>query len=415
MKRFASPIVLGTVALVLAGGGYAIAQSSNELVACVKSPGGDLRLVGRAADCKKGETAVTWNKQGPKGDTGARGAQGPTGARGPQGLAGPAGPPGPAGPAGPAGPSGADGAVGPAGPAGPAGPPGPPGPGGGGAGEPDSYTGVKGTLALDGVDTFVVRGFDFGAHSNCSSETGTGGGACRATIEPLTVVKVLDDTSPGLLADAAGGRSFRSAELNVLGAGGDYYLHFTLPNAVITKLKDEAPKSGADLQTLALESDDPHVELTDGSGDPPPGGAGALTGRLTIGDGADAVTVPVTKYAFGLTNPNAVSSGGAGSSRATFDDLTLGTPLARGTSGDLFEDVTLGSPISEATLDLFNQDGSVHYSYHLERVVINRWHAEASRADRAPGLELSLNYERITERSESGAHAGWDVLGNRGL
>ena len=66
--------------------------------------------------CQSNDQLITWNIQGPKGDTGS---VGPTG---PQGLIGATGP------VGPAGPQGGVGAVGPQGPIGPIGPQGPTGP-----------------------------------------------------------------------------------------------------------------------------------------------------------------------------------------------------------------------------------------------------------------------------------------------
>lgn len=78
--------------------------------------------------CHPSEVEITWNQQGPKGDTGPQGPPGPMGPTGLQGPAGPKGDTGPIGPAGPSGPAGQNGADGPAGPPGPAGPVGPPGP-----------------------------------------------------------------------------------------------------------------------------------------------------------------------------------------------------------------------------------------------------------------------------------------------
>jgi hypothetical protein len=115
-------LVAGAVVPALACAGIALASSTtaatNALTACVKQPGGAMRLVGSAADCNHQETAVTWNAQGPtgpqgpKGDTGAtgpQGQQGDTGATGPQGPQGDTGATGPQGPQGLAGANGVSG------------------------------------------------------------------------------------------------------------------------------------------------------------------------------------------------------------------------------------------------------------------------------------------------------------------
>jgi hypothetical protein len=145
--------------LVLPALGLALAVSVGVAYAAIPGPGGVItgcyRTSGEEADgrlrvidasageaCKKNETAISWNQQGPKGDSGPIGPQGPkgdkgdAGASGAQGERGEAGPPGPQGPAGPAGPVGAkgdQGLQGPQGPSGPQGPAGPAGPAGQGA------------------------------------------------------------------------------------------------------------------------------------------------------------------------------------------------------------------------------------------------------------------------------------------
>src|SRR4051812_49626777 len=126
-KRFAMLPKLGWAAggalavAVLAGGAtYVHAQTSPPaqlLRACVNQGSGTMQLMQGAAACKPNEQLVTWNVQGPKGDTG------------PAGPIGPAGAVGPAGPAGALGPAGAEGGRGAAGPPRPPGGPRAGGPG----------------------------------------------------------------------------------------------------------------------------------------------------------------------------------------------------------------------------------------------------------------------------------------------
>jgi hypothetical protein len=80
------------------GGGYALAAASKNktITVCADKKTGLLYLKTRGR-CKRSQTRVSWNQQGP------------------QGLQGPAGPQGAAGPQGPTGPKGAPGAQGPPG------------------------------------------------------------------------------------------------------------------------------------------------------------------------------------------------------------------------------------------------------------------------------------------------------------
>jgi hypothetical protein len=129
MRLHRRRFLLVALPLALAAGAALAAERSPErrangvINACVKKPGGRVRIVSGPRQCRRGEQAVSWNVQGPEGP---RGATGPTGATGP---AGPPGPPGGDGARGPTGAAGPAGAQGPAGPQGPAGAQGPPGPG----------------------------------------------------------------------------------------------------------------------------------------------------------------------------------------------------------------------------------------------------------------------------------------------
>jgi hypothetical protein len=159
-------------ALLLVAITWAAPAKASTIYACVKKDG-TARILTKRPRCKHGETKLSWNTTGPRGQNGANGTtgvtgkEGPagkegrtgtagvTGATGPTGERGPTGPPGggtgpggvgPTGAAGPSGEKGATGERGPtgppgtggtgsgAGPTGPTGPPGPTGPEGGGGG-----------------------------------------------------------------------------------------------------------------------------------------------------------------------------------------------------------------------------------------------------------------------------------------
>lgn len=108
----------------LAGGlVFAQAQSSSSQVirACVRAGDDDddgngrARIVAAGETCKRHETLLNWNVQGPKGDKGDPGPAGPMGLQGLPGTAGKDGATGPTGPNGDTGAPGAPGAQGPQG------------------------------------------------------------------------------------------------------------------------------------------------------------------------------------------------------------------------------------------------------------------------------------------------------------
>jgi hypothetical protein len=94
-------VAVGVAVAMIAAGGGAFAASSGgggTITACAKKHTGTLYM---AKKCKKGDTKLSWNEQGPAGSPGkdgANGTDGATGADGHQGNTGPAGPDtGPAG------------------------------------------------------------------------------------------------------------------------------------------------------------------------------------------------------------------------------------------------------------------------------------------------------------------------------
>jgi len=134
-------VALGIIVPVVGAASWVAAgeDPSATIHACVQRDSGQVRIVSAAEACRRSETALEWNAEGPAGPAGAAGPAGPAGAAGARGDMGPAGPqgdtgpagatgdPGPAGPqgeSGPTGPGGLQGETGPAGPAGPAGAPG---------------------------------------------------------------------------------------------------------------------------------------------------------------------------------------------------------------------------------------------------------------------------------------------------
>jgi hypothetical protein len=111
MRRSAA--IIGSTAVLVASGGWALAASTGGVLnACASKRTGALRL---ADKCRRRERAVSLNVQGPAGPAGPKGAVGPQGVAGAQGLPGTEGPAGAQGPPGPQGPKGDPGVQGPKG------------------------------------------------------------------------------------------------------------------------------------------------------------------------------------------------------------------------------------------------------------------------------------------------------------
>ena len=131
-QRAAAAISLAAVSLVAVGSGVAMASYSGvaangQILVCWKNAPGGVRIVDHFP-CKTGETPLSWNQKGVKGDVGLTGDDGPrgpvgaTGSAGAAGVAGPAGAKGDTGSVGPAGSPGVAGADGTAGQDGAVGP-----------------------------------------------------------------------------------------------------------------------------------------------------------------------------------------------------------------------------------------------------------------------------------------------------
>jgi hypothetical protein len=176
MRLLRRRVLLVALPLVLAAGVALAAQpsarrpSSAVINACVKKKSGLVRVVASLNACKRAESPLSWNVQGPAG---ARGATGPAGA------AGSAGPPGPAGAQGPKGDAGARGATGPAGAPGPAGQRGATGPQGP-AGPPlaslESLNGIACHLAGAAGTATLTYDASGVATLKCVASGGGGGG-----------------------------------------------------------------------------------------------------------------------------------------------------------------------------------------------------------------------------------------------
>jgi hypothetical protein len=168
-------VLLAALPLILLAGVALAAQPngrrpSNAVInACVKKGSGVVRVVKAGTACRRRESPLSWNAQGPAGPRGAAGATGPAG---PAGATGPAGPKGDSGARGATGPAGSTGPAGPRGATGAQGPQGPPGPG---LTSLESLNGIACHLA--GVAGTVSLTYDAGGVATLKCVAGGGGGS----------------------------------------------------------------------------------------------------------------------------------------------------------------------------------------------------------------------------------------------
>ena len=86
-------LAIGVAAAVTIGAGVVLAtipDAAGVIHGCYSKSGSPIYVIDSAVStCRNGDTALTWNVQGPPGPAGPMGAPGPTGATGPAGPMGP--------------------------------------------------------------------------------------------------------------------------------------------------------------------------------------------------------------------------------------------------------------------------------------------------------------------------------------
>lgn len=206
MNRLSTRL-LAALVIVVMGASVAVAAIPGDggvITACYKKSGGALRVVDvSTTSCGSGESSLTWNQQGPKGDTGA---QGPKGEVGPQG---PAGPPGPGGADGAAGVDGKDGAPGPQGPKGDTGPAGPQGPKGDTG--PAGPAGPPGTGNVAAIHEEIGTSFSFPTYYPVYNEHGLRIEASCTSSDPFATQAIQvssTGTNPRISYQVFGGETY---------------------------------------------------------------------------------------------------------------------------------------------------------------------------------------------------------------
>jgi type VI secretion system secreted protein Hcp len=207
-------IVVPVMAAVGAGTAIASAVPNDSAVirVCVTKAG-----TFRSADggeCKKGETPLAWNQQGPAG------------------AAGPAGPQGPAG-VSEANLVGGDPLQG---------------------GQADGLARVDG-VAGEGEDGQIeVKSFAFGGKNSAESGSGGGGGAGKVSFNNVRFAKLYDASSPKLLLRMASGEHTKSVTFTFRKPGtSQTFLTYMLSDVTVADYEQ-----GGDKERPLLE----HVELT---------------------------------------------------------------------------------------------------------------------------------------------------------
>lgn len=220
--------VLGVAAAAIA---WAAAGDSAVINACVAKGTGVVRIPG-AGGCRRNETALTWNTQGP---------------------AGPAGPQGPAGPAGSA------------------------------AAEPNTRDvafmhvdgGALGTIEGEATEKghekwITLAGYDGDATAPTASGSGGGGAAGKVQFEPIVVTKPIDTSTPKLFEALVTGRQLPAVQIDFVrpdGAGGDVVFYSVkLKNVLVTEVhqSDAGKSDGHMLEQVSLDFQS--IEITYGGG-----------------------------------------------------------------------------------------------------------------------------------------------------
>jgi type VI secretion system secreted protein Hcp len=206
-----------------AGGALAVAAipaADGTIHACYNNDGGALRVVDSDNQCSTdGESAISWNQQGPQGPQGQKGDQGNKGDQGQKGDPGDSGQP---------------------------------------AEPPDE---VDAFLKLDGVTggsqskahkgEIDILSFSWGVSQTGAHGGGGGGGAGKTNFQDLHFLKQHDRSSTKLFKSAATGAHIKSAKFTVV-SGGQDVISYKLTDVVVTSYQNhDGPKQGEESVTFS--------------------------------------------------------------------------------------------------------------------------------------------------------------------
>ena len=378
-RVFVGGALLLAVSAAFAADSAAVAGSA-VIYGCVDGSGA-LRIVSRAGECKKKETALAWNQQGPVGPQGAKGA---TGAAGPAGAAGPTGPQGPQGVQGLTGTTGLQGIAGPAGPQGPKGDPGTPGsaaptpallPAAFTLGE-DVFMSVD-QIAGDSTDSahrndFNVTAFALSVHADNAKPTWS-----------LAVTVPVSSGSPALHSRAATAAPIATVSFDFVKAGGSRFtfLQLALQDVRVLSMNDTiAGSAGSSTLTLGFGSIKITAtpQLSDGSAGASVVGTWDLNTNTGAGpDGGNPAPLMATVGTRSNTDTLTVQSFSPPAQQgSTFGDAAVTYTTDTPQIINQLIDTAGQEPIPSADIDLFKQGGFRYASYgftdvRLHSVVIS--------------------------------------------
>ncbi|HEY1532434.1 MAG TPA: type VI secretion system tube protein Hcp, partial [Polyangiaceae bacterium] len=231
--RWVALAIGGATVVGLGAFAYAATPAAGVINACYDSGNGAVRIIDPANDsCKKKETAISWNQTGPAGAAGPAGAVGSAGVAGPAGLTGTPGAMGAPGANGSPGAAGPQGVAGPAGPAGAAGSAGPGAPNHVAVATLSAHGQVTGDFSGTSGTPINVVSFSWGASEPRDPASGLPTG--RLQVQPITITKTIDQSSPRFLNALATNENLTSVRLNVLGPNGDTIYSYMLTNASVS-------------------------------------------------------------------------------------------------------------------------------------------------------------------------------------
>jgi type VI secretion system secreted protein Hcp len=228
---------LGTAAAAIA---WASASDSAVINACVAKGSGIVRIPG-AGGCRRNETALDWNTQGPSG------------------------------PQGPQGPAGSSGSAAP---------------------EPNTRDvafmhvdgGSLGTIDGEATEKghekwITISGYDGDATVPVASGSGGGAGAGKVQLKPIVITKRIDKSTPKLFEALVTGRHLPAVQIDFVrsnGAGGDeVFYSVKLEQVFVTDVhqSDAGKAGGLPLEQVALDFQ--KIEITEGDGTASGGGGPA--------------------------------------------------------------------------------------------------------------------------------------------
>jgi len=126
--------------------------------------------------------------------------------------------------------------------------------------------GIKGESTDKGHSGEIeIESFSWGVGST-QSNTGTGGGAGKAVFSDLTIVKIVDSTSPALFSTAASGKFLPAVQLTCRKAGEKQqeYLVVKLTDATVSSYREGGSRHGGEFPTEEIAFSFHKIEMNVG-------------------------------------------------------------------------------------------------------------------------------------------------------